>query len=376
MKKLLLLCLSLYGAFALGSTDVKSQATTKCPIRIQVCDTFTKFQSFYDVEIKLLSSDEKKKLIQICNLKSKLRTIGKEQHDHLMTYLTKKIPEALAALQSKLTTSLLSNHQFDLDHFLMRQEIPSQKEYEASLAVFQKLSELEKSWDDKFKNMVHQLEFVITNIKTIFQEKIWSKMAELIILESEYEEFEKQKNGVRLGLSEQIGLSTLVSVILDYQLPRPIFDTKAMKESLVTVFQKNTQYIEKNEATKSHYLDGCPPEYKKYEKPWEGQHEFLYRLKKMELACPPEGIEHAYSVCSCITFQNGRSIAIVSDQKNHYSWMYGLSKFVEQYNIMPSEEFYDYVMNYPLDEIYGTDPRNKPRKSAYSADGKYIAAPK
>jgi hypothetical protein len=361
-----------------------AEATTgqqTCPTGKQIVSVFTKLQSFYDTQIKALTCDEKKRLALICNLMQPV-LINKRIRDQINNYCKEKTGKDLPEDQSERNEFIIK-HQVELNALIKIRNMPSAEECEKSETG---LNEQALLCDAKLKGIVNELVSMFSHTETFLQEEIYSKMAQLIMIESEYEskkiENQEQKNKFKACL-EVILPVDLISLVLEYQKESLVFDHKNMIQTELLsqvrcVNHRPRKSIQKSEGPEIYNSNVCPQEYKQYEKPWEGQYEFLYRLKKIQLASLLKSkdfsMKHNNS-CFCISAELGIDLRRFENVHNDpfFQWMYDLSKFVEQYNIMPSEEFYDYVMNYPLHEIYGTDPRNK-SQVACSADSKYITA--
>lgn len=182
----------------------------------------------------------------------------------------------------------------------------------------------------------------------------------------------------------------LLTIILQYMADEPlVFDR-------LTLFvpPKHYQNQNRSECAHDHWSDhqnSKPFDFDVNQFPlpkantntWPTQDEFLNRLQHIEWAAN-SGINITYVTAkgvytSPLSDKQMLGMYYYTDHHRHLYWPLALSTYyIPKHNVKPSKEFYDYVMNFPLKEIYGIDPTTTfftgSNPKVISANNKFIAS--
>jgi hypothetical protein len=90
--------------------------------------------------------------------------------------------------------------------------------------------------------------------------------------------------------------------------------------------------------------------------PWNGKEIFLHKLDSIEwlLAHPYDSTLN----CSCITFIREEKVTSYYDAQRNVKWPIHMRSSIAYSTMLPSREFYYYVMNFPLHELYGEEDKS------------------
>jgi len=138
--------------------------------------------------------------------------------------------------------------------------------------------------------------------------------------------------------------SNFIDCVLAEESDFPKFDFSKMKTKQEGWFWLSRATEKKEAEWVFHKEEGLP---KEHDKPWEGQQVFLNQLKKFQ---NDKKVTKARARCMIVSAFDpneylSSSVFFYKDGNVTVEWPEALIYYIEKHNVMPSKEFYDFVMS-------------------------------